>query len=53
MALTLIFVFKTPLRKVVIMGLDQVKRGQAPIVVKAVGSVGYNNLIFLAGCFMK
>ncbi|PWA89041.1 B-cell receptor-associated protein 31-like protein [Artemisia annua] len=38
MALILIFVFKTPLRKVVIMGLDRVKRGQAPLVVKAVGS---------------
>ncbi|KAL7593160.1 uncharacterized protein LOC111890949 [Lactuca sativa] len=38
MALIVIFVFKTPLRKFVIMGLDRVKRGQAPIVVKAVGS---------------
>ncbi|KAI3741024.1 hypothetical protein L1987_58688 [Smallanthus sonchifolius] len=38
MALIVIFVFKTPLRKLVIMGLDRVKRGQAPIVVKAVGS---------------
>lgn len=38
MALILIFVFKTPLRKLVIMGLDRVKRGRAPIVVKAVGS---------------
>lgn len=38
MALIVIFVFKTPLRKFVIMGLDRVKRGQAPTVVKAVGS---------------
>ncbi|XP_076959390.1 uncharacterized protein LOC143635439 [Bidens hawaiensis] len=38
MALILIFVFKTPLRKLVIIGLDKLKRGQAPIVVKAVGS---------------
>ncbi|GJY88907.1 B-cell receptor-associated protein 31-like protein [Tanacetum coccineum] len=38
MALILIFVFKTPLRKAVIMGLDRVKRGQGPLVVKAVGS---------------
>lgn len=38
MALIVIFVFKTPLRKLVIMGLDRVKRGRAPIVVKAVGS---------------
>ncbi|KAF5804095.1 putative transcription factor bZIP family [Helianthus annuus] len=38
MALIVIFVFKTPLRKLVIMGLDKLKRGRAPIVVKAVGS---------------
>nr|XP_043621487.1 B-cell receptor-associated protein 31-like [Erigeron canadensis] len=38
MGLILIFVFKTPLRKLVIMGLDRVKRGQAPLVIKAVGS---------------
>ncbi|KAL8192565.1 hypothetical protein R6Q57_027750 [Mikania cordata] len=38
MALIVIFVFKTPLRKLVIMGLDRLKRGRAPIVVKAVGS---------------
>lgn len=38
MALIVIFVFKTPLRKLVIMALDRVKRGQAPLVVKAVGS---------------
>ncbi|KAK9056400.1 hypothetical protein SSX86_027491 [Deinandra increscens subsp. villosa] len=38
MVLILILVFKTPLRKLVIMGLDKLKRGQAPIVLKAVGS---------------
>ncbi|KAL3820731.1 hypothetical protein ACJIZ3_006636 [Penstemon smallii] len=37
MALIVIFVFKTPLRKVVIMGLDRVKRGRGPVVVKTVG----------------
>lgn len=36
MGLIVIFVFKTPLRKVVIMGLDRVKRGRGPIVVKAI-----------------
>ncbi|PSS04691.1 Urease accessory protein like [Actinidia chinensis var. chinensis] len=36
MALIVIFVFKTPLRKLVIMGLDRVKRGRGPIVVKTV-----------------
>ncbi|XAR65668.1 hypothetical protein NMG60_11009852 [Bertholletia excelsa] len=37
MALIVIFVFKTPLRKLVIMGLDRVKRGRAPLIVKTVG----------------
>lgn len=36
MALTIIFVFKTPLRKLVVMGIDRVKRGRGPVVVKAV-----------------
>nr|XP_009778813.1 PREDICTED: uncharacterized protein LOC104228107 [Nicotiana sylvestris] len=36
MALIVIFVFKTPLRKLVIMGLDRVKRGRGPIIVKTV-----------------
>ncbi|KAM7525246.1 hypothetical protein LguiA_015148 [Lonicera macranthoides] len=36
MGLIVILVFKTPLRKVVIMGLDRVKRGRGPIVVKAI-----------------
>ncbi|KAL6567511.1 hypothetical protein OROGR_001179 [Orobanche gracilis] len=37
MTLIVVFVFKTPLRKLVIMGLDRVKRGRGPIVVKTVG----------------
>ncbi|KAL1829839.1 hypothetical protein ACET3Z_008251 [Daucus carota] len=37
MGLIVMFVFKTPLRKLVIMGLDRVKRGRGPIVVKTVG----------------
>nr|GMC58666.1 B-cell receptor-associated protein 31-like [Ipomoea batatas] len=36
MALIVIFVFKTPLRKLVILGLDRVKRGRGPIVVKTI-----------------
>lgn len=36
MALIVIFVFKTPLRKLVIMGIDRVKRGRGPTVVKTV-----------------
>ncbi|VFQ81721.1 unnamed protein product [Cuscuta campestris] len=36
MALIVIFVFKTPLRKLVILGLDRLKRGRGPIVVKTI-----------------
>ncbi|EEF43834.1 uncharacterized protein LOC8277995 [Ricinus communis] len=36
MALILILVFKTPFRKLVLMGLDRVKRGSGPIIVKTV-----------------
>ncbi|KAK4398928.1 hypothetical protein Sango_1368300 [Sesamum angolense] len=38
MALIVVFVFKTPLRKLVIMGLDRVKRGRGPVVVKTVAA---------------
>ncbi|KAK3040456.1 hypothetical protein RJ639_028705 [Escallonia herrerae] len=38
MAGILILLFKTPLRKLLIMTLDHVKRGKAPIVVKSVAS---------------
>ncbi|CAI9092607.1 OLC1v1027897C1 [Oldenlandia corymbosa var. corymbosa] len=34
--LIVMFVFKTPLRKLVIMGIDRAKRGRGPIVVKTV-----------------
>ncbi|KAK4711440.1 hypothetical protein R3W88_005953 [Solanum pinnatisectum] len=37
MALILLLIFKTPLRKLVIMGMDRVKRGRGPIVVKTTG----------------
>ncbi|XP_010252455.1 PREDICTED: uncharacterized protein LOC104594039 [Nelumbo nucifera] len=36
MALILLFLFKTPLRKLIIMGLDRVKRGRGPVMVKTV-----------------
>lgn len=36
MGLIIMFVFKTPLRKLVIMGLDRLKRGRGPTVVKTV-----------------
>ncbi|KAL0012308.1 hypothetical protein SO802_007416 [Lithocarpus litseifolius] len=38
MALILVLLFKTPLRKLVILGLDRVKRGRGPIMVKTVGA---------------
>ena len=38
MALIVAFVFKTPLRKLVVMGLDRLKRGRGPIVVKTVAA---------------
>ncbi|KAK9268193.1 hypothetical protein L1049_010636 [Liquidambar formosana] len=36
MVLIMILLFKTPLRKLVVVGLDRVKRGRGPIVVKTV-----------------
>ncbi|KAJ9689687.1 hypothetical protein PVL29_012397 [Vitis rotundifolia] len=36
MAVIMVLLFKTPLRKLVIMGLDRVKRGRGPFMVKTV-----------------
>lgn len=36
MALILTLIFKTPLRKLVLMALDKVKRGRGPVMVKTV-----------------
>ncbi|KAJ6728847.1 hypothetical protein OIU74_006849 [Salix koriyanagi] len=36
MAMILLFVFKTPSRKLLIMSLDRVKRGRGPVMVKTV-----------------
>ncbi|KAL5578782.1 hypothetical protein UlMin_011224 [Ulmus minor] len=38
MALILLMLFKTPLRKLVIISLDRVKRGRGPVVVKTVAA---------------
>lgn len=38
MLLILTLVFKTPLRKLVIVSLDRVKRGRGPVVVSTVGA---------------
>ncbi|KAF7811190.1 B-cell receptor-associated protein 31 [Senna tora] len=36
-AMIMVLLFKSPLRKMVIMGLDRVKRGRGPVTVKTVG----------------
>ncbi|OIS97061.1 PREDICTED: uncharacterized protein LOC109234386 [Nicotiana attenuata] len=38
MSLILLFLFKTPLRKLIIMTLDRVKRGRGPLIVKSVAA---------------
>ncbi|GFZ06341.1 B-cell receptor-associated protein 31-like protein [Actinidia rufa] len=53
MALIVIFVFKTPLRKLVIMGLDRVKRGRGPIVVKTVAGTVFVVMISSVYSIMK
>ncbi|XP_057462719.1 uncharacterized protein LOC130752864 [Actinidia eriantha] len=53
MALIVIFVFKTPLRKLVIMGLDRVKRGSGPIVVKTVAGTVFVVMISSVYSIMK
>ncbi|GFS29403.1 peroxisomal membrane 22 kDa (Mpv17/PMP22) family protein [Actinidia rufa] len=53
MALIVIFVFKTPLRKLVIMGLDRLKRGHGPIVVKTVAGTVFVVMISSVYSIMK
>ncbi|XP_057471254.1 uncharacterized protein LOC130760078 [Actinidia eriantha] len=53
MALIVIFVFKTPLRKLVIMGLDRLKRGHGPIVVKTVAGTVFVVMISSVHSIMK
>ncbi|KAK4343543.1 hypothetical protein RND71_036637 [Anisodus tanguticus] len=38
MTLILLFLFRTPLRKLIIMALDRVKRGRGPLIVKSVAA---------------
>lgn len=38
MAVIVLLSFKTPLRKVVIMALDRLKRGRGPVMVKTIGA---------------
>lgn len=49
MALILLLLFKTPLRKLVIMGLDRVKRGRGPIVAKTVA--GTMSLVLMSSVY--
>ncbi|XP_059662472.1 uncharacterized protein LOC132308411 [Cornus florida] len=53
MGLIVMFVFKTPLRKLVIMGLDRVKRGRGPIVVKSVAGTVFLVMAFGVYSMMK
>ncbi|KAL5573358.1 hypothetical protein UlMin_022955 [Ulmus minor] len=46
MALILTLVFKTPLRKLVIMGLDKLKRGRGPLMVKTVAMTVFVVFLF-------
>ncbi|KAI3923794.1 hypothetical protein MKW92_006314 [Papaver armeniacum] len=45
MILIVLLLFKTPLRKLVIMGLDRVKRGRGPIMVKTVAGTVFLVLV--------
>jgi B-cell receptor-associated protein 31 len=45
MAMILLFVFKSPLRKFLIMSLDRLKRGRGPVMVKTVAGTVFLVLI--------
>lgn len=49
----MVLLFKTPLRKLVIMGLDRVKRGRGPIMVKTVAATVLVVLISSVYSMMK
>lgn len=53
MAMIMVLLFKTPLRKLVIMGLDRVKRGRGPIMVKTVAGTVLVVLISSVYSMMK
>ncbi|XP_043691497.1 B-cell receptor-associated protein 31-like [Telopea speciosissima] len=53
MALIMILLFKTPIRKLVIMGLDRVKRGRGPVMVKTVGGTVFVVLLSSVYSMMK
>ncbi|XP_042520921.1 B-cell receptor-associated protein 31-like [Macadamia integrifolia] len=49
MALILILLFKTPLRKLAILSLDRVKRGRGPVVMQTVGGTVF--VVFLSSVY--
>lgn len=53
MALIIVLAFKTPLRNLVIMGLDRVKRGRGPIMVKTVAGTVFVVLMSSVYSMMK
>ncbi|KAJ6885376.1 hypothetical protein NC651_026103 [Populus alba x Populus x berolinensis] len=53
MAMILLFVFKTPLRKLLIMSLDRVKRGRGPVMVKTVAGTVFVVLMSSVYCMVK
>lgn len=46
MAMILLLLFKTPLRKLLILTLDRVKRGRAPLVVKSVAATVFVIMLY-------
>lgn len=46
MTTILLLLFKTPLRELLIVGLDQLKRGRAPLIVKSVGATVFTIMIY-------
>ncbi|KAJ8761806.1 hypothetical protein K2173_004655 [Erythroxylum novogranatense] len=53
MTFILMLIFKNPLRKLVIMGMDRAKRGRGPIVVKTVGGTVFVVLMSSVYSMMK
>lgn len=53
MALVMVLLFKTPLRKLVIMGLDRLKLGRGPIMLKTLAGTVFLVLISSVYTIMK
>ncbi|KAL4581341.1 hypothetical protein LXL04_017555 [Taraxacum kok-saghyz] len=46
MTTILLLLFKTPLRELILIGLDQLKRGRAPLIVKTVGATVFTIMMY-------